>query len=277
MMDLPDGSPEKGGGTDSNGWLATYSDMVTLLFAFFVLLFAISTIDANKFNALVLSLSNKGVPAEYIMQLDLDNPDPVDPNSVDLDNPLLPVSAGALNRPPEDGTISLPGVTIEDAELNEMAQVIRDLQDIMQQESLENEVDVSMRERGVVISINTQILFASGSAELEAESLRLMGQISKALERFPNHQICVEGHTDNVPIHSSRYPSNWELSSARANNVLRYMISISALEPKNLSALGYGEYRPKASNDTAEGRSQNRRVNIVILKDFYRAAVDVEP
>lgn len=104
--------------------------------------------------------------------------------------------------------------------------------------------------------------------------MELMDKISKLFKPLSSHQIRVEGHTDNVPIHTSTFPSNWELSSARSTNVLQYLIPHANLEPSRVSAVGYGEFRPKFPNDSSENRSKNRRVDIVIVKEEYNTVDD---
>ncbi|MFS8572384.1 MAG: OmpA family protein [Clostridia bacterium] len=125
-------------------------------------------------------------------------------------------------------------------------------------------VAIESTERGIVIHFTDRVLFDTGRAEIKPEAREVLQAVAVELAKLPHH-IRVEGHTDNVPIHNERFPSNWELSTARAVTVLRFLIQVGGLDPGRLSAVGYGEYRPIASNDTPEGRARNRRVDIVLL------------
>jgi len=120
--------------------------------------------------------------------------------------------------------------------------------------------------RGVIISVADKYFFESGSADLKEDSKRVLDKIAVALLKYPN-MIRIEGHTDNVPIHNEKFPSNWELSAARAINVAKYFINNHNIQPERISTVGYSEYRPIASNNTPEGRAKNRRVDIVILSE----------
>lgn len=131
-------------------------------------------------------------------------------------------------------------------------------------------VEIREQERGVVISLKDSILFSAGSADLSPAAKKTLNQLSAQLKQAMNGQtrpIRVEGHTDNTPIRTSRYPSNWELSTARATNIVRYLIGGKQLPADKLSAAGYGEFRPVAKNSSIEGKQKNRRVDIVVLNE----------
>jgi chemotaxis protein MotB len=166
------------------------------------------------------------------------------------------------------------GDTIEVEKMND---VKKQVEGMLVTENLQNDVNVTVRERGLEISINSRVLFNSGSADLTPASKDLVIKIAGILTPLANNQICVEGHTDTDPIHTAQFPSNWELSTARAVNVLRLLMTNPNLKPENLSSIGYGEYRPVAPNDTAANKAMNRRVNIVILKDDYNKSIDINP
>lgn len=220
--------------------MVTYSDMVTLLLAFFVLLLSFSTIDAGKFDDAVLSMRG----AFGILQ-----------RSPALDN-------ATMRNPGADMTLQRPGVFVPDlaqitsvydrvraaiAELDDGAGVTADI--------VEN--------RGLVIRFDDNVLFDSGQALLRPDGLAILNKLAPILADIPN-PIRVEGHTDNVPINTFRYPSNWELSTARAGAVIRYFIEEHGLDPNQMSAMGFAEFRPVADNATAAGRQRNRRVEIVV-------------
>jgi chemotaxis protein MotB len=130
--------------------------------------------------------------------------------------------------------------------------------------NLENQIKFILEKRGLVIRISEHLFFDSGDASIRSDFIPLLSILAHALEKIPNH-IRIEGHTDNVPIKTSKYPSNWELSTTRATTIVRYLLRHFDFEPEKLSATGYAEFRPVDSNKTAEGRLQNRRVDFIIL------------
>lgn len=234
-------------------WMATYGDLVTLLMCFFVLLFAFSEIDAQKFEAVMQSF--KG-------------------------------SAGILSG---GTTISQDPLVFEatpEVTISETVPITEDIQQLKeqieayleqnQQENIEQDIIVEIDARGLIIRFPDKALFDSGKADLKQESIDTLDFLGGLLtsEEFNMMAIRVEGHTDNIPINTFRYPSNWELSTTRATNVLKYFINKSELAPKRLAASGYGEYYPIDDNVTREGRSKNRRVDIVILSKHFES---VEP
>jgi len=151
-------------------------------------------------------------------------------------------------------------------QLSELERAKAQLEDRLRNEIDENEATVKMTDRGLVITFVAEVLFDSGKAVLRQQALQTLDKVSSVLETtVADHNVGIEGHTDNVPIRHSGWKSNWELSTARALSVLHYMIEEHGLNPDRLSATGYGEYRPVDSNDTAAGRAKNRRVEIVIL------------
>jgi len=151
-------------------------------------------------------------------------------------------------------------------ELSELERAKAELERRLRQEISDKEVSVDMRDRGLVITFVAEVLFDSGKSKLRSEALNRLDKVATVLQSTVRDlDVGIEGHTDNVPIKYSKWPSNWELSSARALSVLHYLVEEHGLNPKRLSATGYGEYQPVASNDTPQGRQQNRRVEIVIL------------
>lgn len=138
------------------------------------------------------------------------------------------------------------------------------LKQYIREKQIEDQVSISRKGKDVVINFSDRILFDSGSAELREEAKELIGSIATALEQT-SHPIRIEGHTDNVPISTDRYPSNWELSTARAVAVLRFLMEEYQIPPERLIAMGFGEYRPIVPNDTPEHRARNRRVSIILV------------
>jgi len=150
-------------------------------------------------------------------------------------------------------------------QLDDLAQAKKLLEEKLGQEINDNQVKLQMMEKGLVITVVGDLLFDSGKAKIRREAYPLLDKVAGVLEdNIANFNVGIEGYTDNVPIKHSKWKSNWELSSARSLSVLHYLVNKKGISPERLSAIGFGEYRPVASNDTKEGRKLNRRVEIVI-------------
>lgn len=151
-------------------------------------------------------------------------------------------------------------------QLDELTQTQRVLEDRFSREIQDKQVKLQMMEKGLVITVLGDVLFDSGKAKIRPEAYAILDKVASVLkENVPEFNVGIEGHTDNAPIKVSGWKSNWELSTARALSVLHYLVEKDGISPDRLSAIGYGEYRPVASNDTREDRQLNRRVEIVIL------------
>ncbi len=189
----------------------------------------------------------------------------------------ISVAGCALNfykgKPEQEKAIRKLAVEVEDLEGAK-----RMLEKQLASEIRDKQVLLELAGRGLVITVADDILFDSGKARLKTESHSILRKVAAVLkEKLPNRNAGIEGHTDNVPIKYSGWKSNWELSTARATSVLHYLIEECGVEPQNLSAIGYGEYRPVASNDTREGRARNRRVEIVVVpKEMTKKAYEKE-
>lgn len=284
--------PEK---ENSERWLLTYSDLITLLLAFFIILFSMSNVDKEKYKAVIESLGSmfgsvQGTAAPgngaggdinfpQFTPSTTTPPSPMPSGGKSASPGTSPGASPATSAGRTPLATSTPnnggiGNAIEVEKMNEVKQQVEGL---LVKDNLQNDVTVTVRERGLEISINSRVLFNSGSADLTASSRDLVRRIADILTPLADNQICVEGHTDDRPIHTSQFPSNWELSQARASTVLRLLLAENiGLKPANLSSIGYGEYRPIASNNTLDGRAKNRRVNIVILKDDYNKSIDIQ-
>jgi len=221
-------------------WLVTYADMITLLLIFFIVMYTMSRIDANKFQSLASSLSRAMGAGGMVME--------------------------------SPGPSFVPGASLSSADELEEKQrfesIREELEALIQERGLAAEIRVSTEQRGIVISFQEQVLFPSGSAELTSQARRLIDEVAPVLRESGNH-LRIEGHTDNLPIHTEKFPSNWELSAARATSVLQELLRTADISPDLLCAVAYGEYRPRVLNDTPENRQLNRRVDIVILRDRY--------
>lgn len=219
-------------------WMATYGDMVTLLLVFFVLLFSMSTIDSQKYKAVIQSLSGSlGV---------LDSG-----TTVTLD-PLV-------NNYPSDSPTEAP------TEYEEFSDMQEELQKILEESELNGQIKLEINERGLLIRFLDSVLFDSGKADLTPTAAQIIDKVS-AILKDTDKKVIVEGHTDNVPISTYRFPSNWELSTTRAVNVVKYMIDSNSIDAIRLSAAGYADQHPISDNKTVEGRKNNRRVDMVILR-----------
>jgi len=238
--------------SNQDRWLVTYADLITLLLIFFVVMYSMSKVDANKFRAIAESLSI-ALGGATAAQIDLPTY-PSGPSLIDSGNPQTnsPEHSDARDREEE---LTIEGIK---AKLDKFAA----------ENKIQTKLITSIEERGLVISIQDTLLFERGSAELTTEARAILKKISSVLAAS-NNLIRVEGHTCNLPIHTSQFPSNWELSVLRATNVLQIMIQDGGIEPGRLSATGYGEYRPIADNQTEEGRIHNRRVDLVVLRSKY--------
>jgi len=227
-------------------WLLTYADLITLLMIFFVVMYALSNVDAQKFRAIAETL-NKALGGGGGMALTNPGLNVVQPPSISATPPI------AAN------------------ESQQLENIVKELQDYLEKNGLSAQVTVVSEERGVVLSFMDPVLFPLGSAELTPTALPIIQRVGQILLQTSNY-IRVEGHTDDLPINNARYPSNWELSSARATRVVQELIREMGFPPRRLSATGYGEYRPRAPNDSEANRQLNRRVDIVVLRSKYQGS-----
>ncbi len=229
-------------------WLVSYADFITLLFAFFVVLFASGQTDKRKqvklAQAMQSAFSHNGI---------------FDPHSK-----TPPISDDGGNTPsavPAPLALPLPAAEETGRETEEK------IKEVLKAETKQRQISaasVSLRAtaEGLVVSLHEAGFFASGSADLQPSSLEVLKAVASALPRQP---MRVEGHTDDLPIHTAQFATNWELSTARASTITRLLIAEHAVDPSQISAAGYAEYRPMMPNGTEEGRTQNRRVDIVLL------------
>jgi chemotaxis protein MotB len=144
----------------------------------------------------------------------------------------------------------------------------KQLDTYIKENGLTDDLETKLNQSQLMITISDKALFASGEAVVKPEARQLAKAISNMLQQFPDYEVIVSGHTDNVPISTYEFPSNWDLSSVRALNFMKILLLNTNLDPKKFSAIGYGEYHPVASNDTAAGRAQNRRVEVSIIRKY---------
>lgn len=219
--------------------MVTYGDLMSLLLTFFVLLVSFSSIQMAKFQKALGSLK------------------------------------GALGVLPREESVMkqwepvMPQLT--DYQKRRVYRVISQLRNIVKEKGLERNISLESTGNGILIRIDSPILFDLGKANLKPQAYPILDKILEMTQQWPN-KIRIEGHTDDLPIHTSRFPSNWELSTARALSVLRYFLNKGQVEPQRLAAVGYGQYHPLVPNNSPQNRAKNRRVEIYIE---YEKAPDI--
>jgi chemotaxis protein MotB len=308
-------------------WLVSYADFITLLFAVFVTLYAMSQVDRAKAAKVIASTNeafgvSKSTSAPAFNVIDTSNliplPNLLQKSSTDTRPPggdkyrskkkpetkdlvdqafkapdLMPLQENKMKRETKEekatgSDLASPAETQIDtqrndripapdesqpvevkedktrADVKEFKKIKENLTAFLKDKGAEDKVKLEIDPRGLVISLKDTEFFDSGKANVRARSMYLLDNITQAISKYSN-SIRIEGHTDNLPIRTSQFPSNWELSTARATNIVHYLVDAHAFPPERLSAIGYGEYRPIATNNTEEGRQKNRRVDVVML------------
>jgi chemotaxis protein MotB len=245
-------------------WLLTYSDMITLLMALFIVLFAISSVNTSKFEALSKSLKEVSQGAIDGGQSVLQTGGSPKGHETPKVTPPVPAIAPLIQKEFDKQQQKRAGA--QNTENEEFKRVKRELDSYASTHGLKSKLETQITRRGLVIRLLTDnVLFASGEAKVQRGALGVLTKIAGLLQVDTQHPINVEGHTDNVPISSSVFPTNWELSTARASSVTRFLISKKA-PAQRMGAVGYADLHPIASNDNDTGRSRNRRVEIVLLR-----------
>lgn len=261
-------------------WLLTYADMITLLMALFMVLFSISSVNISKYQTLQKSLkaafsgnilpggkaiSQQGstanashVPATFELQA-------IEPVQTQGSSALQ--NSTARSSPTASATqAAIAQQSAAQRETNEFAQIKHELDAYAKSHGFSSSVKTTIEKRGLVIRVLTDdLLFASGQATLSSNATSLLSEIGQLLNIDETHPISVEGNTDDVPIHSSLYPSNWQLSTARASSVVEFLIT-HGIAASRLTASGNADQRPVASEATEAGRARNRRVEIVLRR-----------
>lgn len=242
--------PEESGGGAS--WVTTFSDLMSLLLTFFILLFSMSTVSEEKFSAASQSVKNAFIgegAGGGILDGGL------------IDNEEADTGDGASD---EDAGPSIDESILRDEIPQAIIEMYAEALALIESEGITDLVTVSIDQDGIYLDIQESILFESGEAALKDGGKQALDSLIDLLT-INDHDIVIEGYTDNVPIQSVEYPSNWELSTSRALSVVYYLIDEKDIAPTRLSARGYGEYSPVVPNNTAENRAKNRRVNIVLI------------
>ena len=253
----------RGGGgehADDERWLLTYADMITLLMALFMVLFSISSVNVSKFETLQRALqeafSGKILPGGKSVQQTGSDTESRTPSPEPPVPAITPIEQTRLEQQREDGA----------KEQEDFEALKRKLDRYASRHGLEDELQTTVERRGLVIRLLTdRVLFDSGEAILKPRSRPILAHIARLLVIDRRHPIAVEGHTDDVPIRTAVYPSNWELSGARASSVVRFLID-RKVRPRRMEATGYAHLHPISTNRTAGGRFRNRRVEIVLTR-----------
>ncbi|MCP4688550.1 MAG: flagellar motor protein MotB [Desulfobacterales bacterium] len=225
----------RGAGPPEGGWEIIYTGFVLILLSFFIMLCSFSSMDEAKITPFVKSFSL-----------------------------AMNVMTGGVKTDPGEVVIIEPAdmVDLED----DLAKVFEDVNELVEKMGLRKQIHVLLSDRGLVIKLSNAAVFDVGKADIRAKGSPMLDKIASIIGPLP-HVIRIEGHTDNVPIRTQKFPSNWELSTARAVSVLRYFMDAHHIPAKRLVAVGFGEFQPRRSNDTPEGRSVNRRVEIIVTDE----------
>jgi len=225
---------KKSGDSPVSRWEIVYSGFVLILLCFFIMLSSFSTMQEAK----VMQFVKSFVTAVGIM-----------PRGTKL----------------ESGMVVLSDSPDMVASKSELAKIFHTLEELAYEFNMEKEINLVLTREGLVMRMSEHMLFGLGSADIAPEALPLLQKVGAIISKTA-YLIRIEGHTDNLPIHTERYPSNWELSTARAVNVLRYFIKNHNIDPRRLAAEGFSEFHPVVANDTAQNREKNRRVEIIFIK-----------
>ena len=258
-------SEEEEGG---EAWLLPYSDLMTLLLAVFIVLFAVSNVDKAKVEKMsgafkeIMMTGGAGIFSGDSKKVGI-FPDGGYPN------------INSKNYSQENAQTKNEATTDKDVqeflganEMKDMEALKAEIDSELQSENVASSVTTSIDMRGLVISFNNAVLFDSGNAKVKEENEKALLEVAAMVNTTDNY-IRIEGHTDDIPINSKIYASNWELSTARASSVVRLLIDKGNVSPERLSAVGYGEYKPVESNATPEGRAKNRRIDFIVMSEKY--------
>lgn len=241
-------------------WLIPYSDLLTLLLALFIVLYGMSATDAKKFEEMSQAFSNVLTGGTGVLN-----------HNALINNENVFNSDNVLPKDSSDGLVRKSELMRQEQE--NLEGLKKRLDKYIQDNGLTTQLDTQLNHSSLRITISDHALFASGEAIVKPEARQLAKTISTMLEQFPDYEVVVSGHTDNVPISNSEFPSNWELSTSRALNFMKILLQNENLNPKMFSSTGQGEYHPIASNNTSEGRAKNRRVEVSIIRKYQEDPV----
>lgn len=258
---------QKGGSSGAPAWMATFSDLMNLLLCFFVLLFSMSTVDAEKFEMVIASLQSSfsvlpaGGSSVGEGQLISAGISQLENLSIYFDNTEL----GAGETDQADQSVE---DAYNEAALSESERMSEQINEQIAQYGIQSQVEVEFNAQYVLLTLNGALLFDSGKAEIKTEALPLIDKVGDILSSYESNVIEIEGHTDNVPISNAKYENNNVLSMYRALSVADYIRATTDVDPAKIKSSGRGEYVPIADNSTPEGRAKNRRVEIKIYNAY---------
>ncbi len=251
-------------------WLVSYADFITLLFAFFVVMYSVSSVNEGKYRVLSDTLVGAFQPrVDKITPIQIDDMatslKPPEPDSYQQDNLQSVKSESLVDLAQLEPVQPMASDKQDVAEPNQddLPSVAVDLKSSMSDYIDQDLIEVTQTKHWIEVEIKSKMLFASGTARISYKALKVMRTIAAILKPLPN-VINVEGHTDNIPIKNAMFASNWELSASRAASVVHIFTRLG-IDPERLAAIGYAEYRPVADNTTADGRQKNRRVSLLIM------------
>lgn len=246
-------------------WLVPYADVLTLLLALFIVLYSMNSVDAKKFQELSRAFSIAFSSGQGVLDM---------PSIVER-GPDVESQSGGMEDAENDGQTNEEPLTQEEVNQlleqseSELSKLKQQIDDYIAENGLTTSLDTSLNMSQLLITIRDNALFNSAEASVNQDGRQLAVSIAEMLENYPDFNIVISGHTDNTPIRNAEFRSNWDLSAMRAVRFLDIMLTNSELDPKRFSTVGYGEYHPVASNDTSEGRAQNRRVEISIVHNYF--------
>lgn len=253
-------------------WMNTFADLMNLLLCFFVLLFAMSTVDAQKFEMIAASFSQTfsifsggetSVGEGMLLGNGVSQLNQLDQYMYSMGKP-----AESETETEELEEIDAMQEKIEEAQLEESEKLAEKIEEAIEESQMEDMIQLDFTSQYVQLTLKGAILFDSGRAELKEEAIPVIEKVALILERYAESEIEIEGHTDTVPMNSGRYANNNELSSARALSMFDYLIEHTTLQPAQIKHSGRGEYLPIADNSTPEGRAKNRRIEIKIYNEL---------
>ncbi|RYG71680.1 flagellar motor protein MotB [Lentibacillus lipolyticus] len=236
----------------SESWLLPYADLLTLLVALFLVLFAMSEINAQKYEELVQVFNSEFSGGNGVLE---------NRNSTNDENPPVTADDEEDNEDKETKTNG-------ERELVQLRDLQKQINRYMKKNGLTDVLGTNLSEEGLLITILNDVSFDTGSAKVKTEGRAIAKEVSEFLYTDPPHEIVVSGHTDNRPIHTSEFSSNWELSAMRAINFMQLLLENEKLHPERFSSKGYGEHHPIVPNTTAENMAKNRRVEVLILPNY---------
>ncbi|CAH1200060.1 Motility protein B [Paenibacillus allorhizoplanae] len=243
-------------------WLIPYADLLTLLLALFIILFASTQVDQKKYDTIMRSLNSAftGGEAPFAMS-----------NLIPIDNAANSTKNNNKNQNPPPNEESKPESQLAaklQKEEKDLEELKKSMDAFIKENNMSEQLTTKLDNEKLTITISDRALFDSGSATIKQESQNLATSMSNLLGQYPGYQVEVAGHTDNIPIHRADFETNWDLSAKRAVNFMKLLLVNTKIQPASYSSVGYGEYRPIAENATTDGRAKNRRVEVSILRNI---------